>query len=262
VNTWSPSQVLAYRTCPRQWLLRYRTLSPHAKARLVADAPIVMLLGTAAHAGMEAAYRAAKGGMSLSTEQTMGAFADDALDAVRNAWGAFGLDEKEDVSVVEDEVIAVLTSLPRPRPAAILGIEMTLFDVVEGIEFTNVVDLALQTGPTSLHLRDWKRRAYRSLPLTVDLGDDPQLCSYRHAAARHFPWATTVTVGLYSLITNREVHTELPLARAERTMAGEAAMIRRAEADTECVPTPDGTNCDKCRVRPACPRWTVPAGQV
>lgn len=256
LSVWSPTKVLAYRTCPRQWLLRYRVADPLRRAAMTAEAPLVMLLGTVAHLGLQAAYETAKAGFGPLGEQMMSVYAEAAMAAIRTACVDFGIDEEREAAQLEDEVFAVLHRLHRPRPAAILGVELQLDDEVEGIPFTNVVDLILQTGPDSLHIRDWKRKNVKALPLTVDLPDDPQLCSNRHAVARHFPWAKTVTVGLYSLISNREVSAELPLARARRVMAGEAATTRKAESDTLCMPKPDGQNCQRCMVKAACPVWT------
>lgn len=254
MKPWSPSQVRSYRTCPRQWMLRYRSVDSSTREGGANALPRSLMLGTAAHAGLEAAYRAARESYAPAT--TMAVYADVAIDAIRVAWSHFTLDEDEDSIQVENEVVAVLHALPRPRPASISGVEIVLSDQIEGIPFVNVVDLILRTGPTSLHIRDWKRMSLRSLPKTMDLGDDPQLCSYRHAVARHFPWVATVTVGLYSLVSNREVCTELPLARADRVMRGVVATVCRAEDDTECVPTPDGTNCQRCPVKRRCPVWT------
>lgn len=255
-RVWSPSQVLSYRTCPRQWMLRYKTSSSSVRAIMAEQAPLVMLLGTVAHLGLEAAYRAAARGFAIVSDSTMAVYADVAVEAIRAGWVTFDLEERAESNLIEDEVCAVLAALPRPRPALILGVELTLADEVEGIPFTNVVDLILQTGPAAIHLRDWKRKSYSSLPAREELFDNAQLCAYRHAVARHFPWARKVTVGLYSVISNREVHIELPMPRAETVMSGEAATIRKAESDTLCAPTPDGANCQKCSVKPACPVWT------
>jgi hypothetical protein len=256
VRVWSPTQVLSYRTCPRQWLLRYRLADPVTRVSMAAEAPLVMLLGTVAHLGLQAAYETAKAGFGRFGEQSMSVFAEAAIDAIRAACVDFDIDELPEATQVEDEVFAVLDRLPRPRASAILGVELKLDDEIDGVPFTNVIDLVLQTGSSSIHIRDWKRRNVKALPLTVDLPDHPQLCSYRSAIARHFPWARTVTGGLYSLISNREVSAELPMARAQRVMAGEVATTRKAESDTLCTPTPNGENCQKCPVKAACPVWT------
>lgn len=237
-------------------MLLYRVADPARRADMAAEAPLVMLLGTVAHLGLQAAYEAARAGFGPLGEQAMSVYAEAAMAAIRAACDEFGIDEEREGAQVEDEVFSVLHRLPRPRPAAILGVELRLDDEVEEVPFVNVVDLILQTGPSSLHIRDWKRKNVKALPLTVNLPDDPQLCSNRHAVARHFPWATTVTVGLYSLISNREITVELPLARAQRVMREQAAITRKAESDTLCTPKPDGQNCGRCRVKAACPVWT------
>lgn len=254
--TWSPTKIRRYRTCPRQWaLMEARPRGQRPEFDL--DLALPLKLGIAEHAAMQAAYEAARDGLRLyQPGESMSVFSDAALDALYVALDGFGLAEAPEAAQLEEEVLAVLDRLPRPRPRAILGIEQQLDDVIDGVPFVNVLDLILQTGATSLHLRDWKRRNIKDLPKTLELLDDPQMCSYRSAVARHFPWATRVTVGLYSLISNREVSIELPLARAMGTMAGEVATTRKAETDTVSRPTPDGSNCQRCPVKPQCPVWT------
>jgi hypothetical protein len=255
---WSPTKVLRYRTCPRQWaLMETRPRGPRAEYDL--DLALPLKLGIVEHSAMQAAYEAARDGLRLyRAGEYMAVYSDAALDALNAALEGFGLAESAEAAQLEEEVLAVLDRLPRPRPGAIIGIEQRLDNVIDGVPFTNILDLILQTGATSLHLRDWKRRNIKDLPKTLELLDNPQMCSYRSAVARHFPWATRVTVGLYSLISNREVSVELPLARAEETMAGEVATTRKAEQDTVSRPTPDGSNCQRCPVKAQCPVWTVP----
>jgi PD-(D/E)XK nuclease superfamily len=254
--TWSPTKVRRYRTCPRQWALM--EAQPRGRrAEFDHDLPLPFKLGIIEHAALQAAYEVARDGLRPFRVETMAVFADAALSSLDAALEGFGLAEAPEAAQLEEELLAVLDRLPRPRPGAILGIEHRLDDVVDGVPFTNILDLILQTGATSLHLRDWKRRNVKALPTTLELLDDPQMGSYRCAAARHFPWATRMTVGLYSLISNREVTVELPLTRAQATMADEVATTRTAEKDTVCRPTPDGSNCQRCSVKPLCPVWTV-----
>jgi hypothetical protein len=254
-RVWSPTKIERYRTCPAQWKL----MEAQPRGRRVEFDPTVAMprkLGIVAHAGMQAVYETARDSLRPFRSETMAVYSDAALDAIARAAEGFEMTETHEIVQVEEEVLAALGRLPRPRPSAVLGVEMRLDDVVDGVSLTNILDLILQTGATSLHLRDWKRRNIKSLPLSLALLDHPQMCSYRSAVARHFPWATRVTVGLYSLISNREVTVELPLARAMGTMAGEIATTRKAESDTLCRPTPDGENCERCPVKPLCPVWT------
>lgn len=253
---WSPTKIRRYRTCPAQWRLTEDL--PHGRrAEFDLTLALPLKLGIIAHAGMQAVYELARDGLRpYRTGETMAVYSDAALDAIERAAEGFELTETPEIIQVEEEVLAALERLPRPRPSAVIGVECQLDDTVDGVLFTNVLDLILQTGATSLHLRDWKRRNIKALPLSTALLDDPQMCSYRSAVARHFPWATRVTVGLYSLISNREVTVELPLARAMEKMTGEVATTRKAEEDTLCRPTPDGENCERCPVKLLCPVWT------
>lgn len=258
-RVWSPTKIDRYRTCPQQWMLMERQRSGHrGEPGPEFDLGIALprKLGIIAHAGMQGAYEVARDGMRPFRAETMSVFSGAALDALEAATAGFELTGTMEATQIEEEVLAVLDRLPRPRAAAILGIEHRLDDVVGGIPMTNILDQILQTGAASLHVRDWKRRNIKALPRSLELLDNPQMCSYRSAIARHFPWATRVTVGLYSLISNREVTAELPLTRAQGVMAGEVATIRKAENDTVCRPTPDGENCERCPVRPQCPLWT------
>jgi hypothetical protein len=255
-RVWSPTKVLRYRTCPRQWAL----MEAQPRGRRTGfdlGLALPLKLGIIAHAGMQAVYETARDGFRpYRPGEFMDVYSDAALDAIGCAAEGFELAETFEIIQVEEEVLAVLARLPRPRPSTVLGVELKLDDEVDGVPMVNVLDVILQTGSTSLHLRDWKRRNIKSLPLSTALLDDPQMCSYRSAVARHFPWATRVTVGLYSLISNREVTVELPLARAQGVMAGEVATTRKAESDTLCRPTPDGENCERCPVKSLCPVWT------
>lgn len=254
--TWSPTKVLRYRTCPRQWAL-VEAQPRGRRSEFDLDLALPLKLGIIEHSAMQAAYEVARDGLRpYRPGEFMAVYSDAALDALDTALDGFGLAEAPEAAQLEEEVLAVLDRLPRPHPSAVLGVERQLDDVIDGVPFINVLDLILRTGATSLHLRDWKRRNIKDLPKTLELLDDPQMCSYRSAVARHFPWATRVTVGLYSLISNREVWAELPLTRAMGTMAGEVATTRKAESDTLCRPTPNGSNCQRCPVKPQCPVWT------
>lgn len=255
-RVWSPSAIDSYDTCPRQWMLRYENANPARRAEYSIQPPPHVRMGTAAHAGLETAYRAAKAAGVWLPGKFMSLYADEAIERVRDVWGELGLIEEES-AVVEDEVAAVLARLPLPHPDNILGVELTMPSIVHGLPMTNIIDVGLRTGADSLHIRDWKRRSLRTLPKSRELPDDRKMCSYVCAAAQRFPWARRITVGLYSLVANREVMAEVPLAKAEYVMAGVVETAYRAEDDREYPPTPDGRNCSSCRVRAACPVWTM-----
>lgn len=267
-EVWSPSRVLTYRSCPRQEFLRYRRGS-HAPQRVTSattDAPeaaIKLRLGTISHAGLEAAYRmAARMTREFTPRRMMSTFADDAMAAIDEAWDRLGMPDEgvdgyELNLSVQSEVFDVLARLPVPRPTSVLGVEFPLLvPTPSGRTEKGVLDLALQIGPDALHIRDWKRRSMKSLPKSTDLPRDDALAFYRYAASFYWPWARRVSVGLYSTLANREVIADAPLLIAREVVTGHDLVAELAEGDRVRKPTPDGSNCNDCRVRADCPLWT------
>lgn len=269
-EVWSPSRVLTYRSCPRQEFLRYRRGShtPQRATNATTDAPeaaIKLRLGTISHAGLEAAYRAAANGAAPSgsylSGQRMSVFADVAMAAIDEAWDRLrmpdeGVDGYELNLSIQSEVFDVLARLPIPRPSSVVGVEHELMvPTPSGRMERGVLDLALRIGPDALHIRDWKRRSMKSLPKSTDLPRDDALAFYRYAASFYWPWARRVSVGLYSTLANREVIADAPLLIAREVVIGHDLVAELAEGDREHKPTPDGSNCNDCRVRADCPLW-------
>lgn len=265
-EVWSPSRVLVYRSCPRQEFLRYRRgAHTTAAATATTDAPATatkLRLGTITHAGLEAAYRAAAQMTQFFPGSRMSIFWETALDALHAAWDQLdmpneGIEGFELLAAIESEVSDVLDRLPVPRPEYVLGVEHELVvPTPSGRTMRGVLDLALRTGPDSLHIRDWKRRSLRSLPKSTELPRDDALAFYRYAASFRWPWARRVSVGLYSTTGNREVTSDAPLLVAEQVVVGHDVLATKAETDREHPATPDGENCTHCPVRNDCPVWT------
>jgi hypothetical protein len=267
IEVWSPSRIRVRRSCPRQEFLRYRRgVHTRVAASGATDAPQVatkLRLGTISHAGLEAAYReAARLRHPLPSGSRMSRFSATAMTAIGEAWDRFGMpapgeDGSEIMAAIEAEVFDVLARLPVPRPAYVLGVEHELtVPSPAGRMMRGVLDLALRTGPDSLHIRDWKRKSLRSLPKTTELPRDDALAFYRYAARYYWPWARRVSVGLYSTISNREIVADLPWLVALDVVAGHDVIADKADADREHKPTPDGSNCGDCPVRDDCPVWT------
>jgi PD-(D/E)XK nuclease superfamily protein len=269
-EVWSPSRVLSYRSCPRQEFLRYRR---GPQGPLPAELPTTatteeprgaskLVLGTVTHAGLEAAYRVAAGMTVHLSGSRMSMFAETAMEAVNTAWDRLGLPAEgvegfELMHSIESEVFDVLSRLPVPTPASIVGIEHELLvPTPSGRMERGTLDLALRTGADSLHIRDWKRRRLRNLPKSTELPRDDALGFYAFAARRYWPWARRVSVGLYSTLDNREVTADLTLPVATEVVIGHDVLAEIAEGDRERRPTPDGDNCTHCSVRNDCPLWT------
>jgi PD-(D/E)XK nuclease superfamily len=257
-RTWSPSAVLAARSCPQQWKLVYAESDPGKRAAARVDTPEHMRLGTAAHIGFDVAYTLAQGEADFDPGRRMSRYREPALDALEREWARQTLPEGGTLfDQVASEVAHALDVLPCPHPRAVLGVEQVVPMLgPHGTPFTNQLDLVLRTGPSSLHLRDWKRKAWSTLSRTLLLDDD-QLASYRVAVSQRWPWARTVTVGLFSIPAAREHTSEpFPLELALDRVAGHELTAHRMETATSWPTTPDGSNCGSCRARKVCPEWS------
>ncbi len=254
---WSPSAIISARTCLMQWHLTYggggieRT---HGHKR---DIPRHLALGMVAHSALEAAYGCARQEYPRAHRPgTMDRYLGYALDALASRWRNLLLPEDDALQAqLIAEVGAVLESLPVPRARAVLAIEEPLlFTGRSGTPFKAIPDLVLMTGRDSIHIRDWKRKSANSLPSKEDLLDDVQLCQLRAAVAERWPWARTVTVGLFSVISCVEVSIELPLERALYQLDGHEVTAHNTET-IGMFPTNRGQACGSCAVRPQCPAF-------
>lgn len=249
---WSPSAVISARTCLMQWHLTYGGGGqPHGKR----DISQPKALGMVAHSALEVAYECARQEFPHAHRPgTMDRYLNEALDALASRWRNLLLPEDDALQAqLVAEVGGTLEALAVPRPLSILAIEETLsFTGRSGTPFKATPDVVLRTGYDSIHIRDWKRKAARSLPSSEEMLDDVQLCELRVAAAEKWPWARTVTVGLFSVIAASEVTTELPLERALYRLDGHEVTAHDAETST-VFPPRRGEACRSCPVRPQCP---------
>lgn len=265
-RVWSPSAIVLARSCPMAWWLRYAD-----PARRRGPAPVLddaRTHGIIAHAAFAAAYRAARDETDYAAGTRMNRYADRALDAITEAWLDSGLPRHSDHRVaLLSEVEAALKSLPCPHPVAVLSVEDAMpMSGPSGTPFTTVPDLILRTGRSSAHLRDWKRKAVSSLGKPDDLLDDDQLAAYVVAAFQRWPWVRRVSVGLFSVVSNREVFLEdFPLEAATERVRGHEVtayeMEHALDSGGTFAATPDGSNCPGCAGRPRCPVWNPPITQ-
>lgn len=268
-RTWSPSAIILARSCRLAWWLRYADPDrPKARGE-AAPAETPRVLGVIAHTGLSAAY----GALCDDPEHfvagaTMARYLDLALDAIADAWTVAGLPRHSAGRVrVLTEVETALKSLPRPHPLAVLSVERKLsMTGPSGTPFTTIPDLVLRTGADSAHVRDWKRTAVSSLGRPADLLEDDQLAPYVVAVAQRWPWVRRVSVGLFSVTSNREVVLEdFPVDTALERVRGQEVTAYEVEHALDSgggfPATPDGSNCTRCDGRARCPVWNPPDTQ-
>lgn len=242
--------------CPRQFLLRYVLNAQPAQPDDVAR-----MRGRVIHAGLAAAF-AARAEDRIDGDRgnpQMARYYSVARMAMMDS-SDYALLSTLETMRAHAEVYQVLASIPPPHPAMVLGVELPFEVLAEGEWITGIIDYAVRTGETSLHVRDWK-----SGPVTWSPSADPAVPLYGLAAALRWPWATTITIGLYPTRTRVErLETLDPgLAReASARLAADARQERAAlaeltadTADALYPPTP-GEHCRTCTLRSYCPRFS------
>lgn len=253
---WSVSQSSAWQ-CPRQWWFNSVAHAPPAQPEAGNRAR-----GRAIHAAIECAYRHAT---TQAVTGYMIVFIEPALAVLWQQWGKS--QRQDEYNIAASQLTELFMKLPVPAPQSVLGIEKKVTlehrDEFGTYKINCVMDLVLQTGATSAHIRDWK-----SGRIDGDVTDNVQLAVYDLAARTTWPWLTTVTVGLYSVRENRETPLiELdPQDRAAclNRLLGDADNAHSALSDardgivpgTEAFPTRPGERCSSCVFRSYCPEFT------
>ena len=268
-RSWSVSQSHIMAECPRQWWFRYVAAATPAQPRAVKQ-----IVGSAIHAGLEAAYQAvrtgkgipvSRGGFRRAQDATLATTAGlVALAAFSAYWDTHGAGvreyEREDAERMLLELLEVLIT---PFAWEILGVEekFTLrtqpqSDDVPPVRVTGVMDLVLNTSTAaekSIHIRDWKLGSVPEDP--AELENNVQLCTYAAAAVYRWPWVKRVTVGLYSVRERREIITELhpdSIEHAAHQLSFDAETARLRVERNWVEPTA-GEHCGGCRFRSYCP---------
>lgn len=265
---WSVSESHAMAECPRQWWFRYVAKAIPAQPRSPKQ-----IIGAAIHAGLEAAYRAAREAINATPSSrafrsvrgvplvATGSLA--ALAAFSAYWDTHGLLIREyERDDAERLLLELLETLATPQPWEILAVEEKFTFRVEPRDstpaaiITGVMDLVFNTSvgtSKSIHIRDWKLGSVPTNP--EELERNVQLCTYAAAATWLWPWVTRITVGLYSIRERREVRTTLHPDSIEHT-ARELlfdAETGRLRAERKWVEPTPGEHCGSCRFRSYCP---------
>lgn len=252
---WSPSAVIAARNCPRQWSLGYGPGRLREDRGSLSEA---QRLGMVMHSALEVPYRLVRRELLHGHRPgRMSRYLAESIRAMESRWRSLLLPEDETLQVhLIAELGAVLESLPVPHPANVLGVEEQIgFTGSSGTPFKAILDVVVRTGPTSIHIRDWKRKTFDSLPKPEGLLDDVQLCQQRVAAHERWPWADTVTVGLFSTRSCLEAGpVVLPLERAQYRVSGHELTAYRMESSGQHPPM-RGPACVSCVFRQGCPAF-------
>lgn len=246
---WSVSQSHTLEQCPRQWWFQYEARAQPAQPRGVPQ-----LIGSAIHAGMEAAYNALqrgdeRPGVTLSVSVGL-----EALAAFSQYWEANAAHvreyEREDA---ERLLLELLDTVPTPAHGNVLAVEQR-FTLTTPTIVSGVMDLVLRAGMTWIHIRDWKLGSVPTKP--EELEHNIQLATYVRAAQQAWPWATRITVGLFSIRERREVIHELhpeSVAHAAARLAADAEEASTRVRSGWVEPT-TGDHCNGCRFRSYCPK--------
>lgn len=262
-TAWSVSRMQAWQTCRYAYWLRY--IARVAPSQNVSPERVH---GRLVHAGLEAAFTAARfepngpGLPPMPPNQKMIIYRREARHGVMSALihGAPVANRQRDAAW--HEVARVLEMIPVPAPGAIILIERH-FSIHPGEFLVNgVIDYGVRTGPHSAHLRDWKTGAIPKTP--EELKRNIQLAIYAAAIAGWFQWLRTLTVGLYSTRSGREVITTIgndviawalgqieTIAREERSVG--QLVHDGAQTAREAYPINSGQHCVRCDFRSYCP---------
>ncbi len=243
-GTWwhSVSSTRAYEQCPRRYWYGHVAKLPAER-----HVPPAWRIGSAVHAGLEAAYR--HRGTHPDAPLLDGLPA--ALDALRSAWARLEL--PHDDGSAERAAAWVTRSLQRDvlATSTVLGVEQPFRDELSpGHRIIGYADLLLDRDERTSEVVDHKVTRRRAAP--DELIDDLQLNLYGALVRRQWPDRDRVRATLHYPVAPAAVTVTL----TEDTMAAArdhlTTVARRAAADTtfEVVP---GRHCDHCPWRPRCP---------
>lgn len=257
VAEWSVTKAWAWRSCPRRFYVRYVLGLPPSQ-----PASDSRVFGRMVHAGLQAAYEAARdqpgGGPAMSAYYDLAyAAIMDYGRGVGGEGGTIGRTARLDAAGVLE---ALLPWLRVPYPSSILAVERGFVVDIDGVRVRGVIDLALQTGPRSVHIRDWKSGA---LPEADQLPLNPQLGTYRLVAPLLWSWADEFDAGLYGVRAREERSISIGDDVARYVGARllwhyydsvDAAEARAAGAGLDqTYPTHPGSQCVTCDYASYCP---------
>jgi putative RecB family exonuclease len=237
----SVSSTREYERCPRRYRYAYIERLPQDR-----HVPIPWRIGSAVHAGLEAAYRIRQEDSTLPLATGI----PHALAALRRSWETLELPWDERCGRAARQVVRSLRE-DVLQVGEVVGVELALRDELSpGHRIAGFLDLLLRRDPSTVEIIDHKVTWQRAT--TVDVASDFQLNLYGALVKVRWPTTHTIRATLHYPTGPDRVTATLfdegmaaAHARVERT-AGQAA------SDTSFVPIP-GEHCDHCPWRPRCP---------
>lgn len=238
----SVSSTREHERCPRRY--RYAYVERLSYDRHV---PPAWRIGTAVHAGLEAAYR--------HREQHPDAPLSDglpsALVALRASWDELELSHDDGSYVRAGRQLARTLARDVLGRREILGVELALREeVTDDTAIVGLLDLALRLGPTTVQIVDHKVTRWRAT--SRQLAADLQLNLYGALVRRAWPDTTTVVATLHYPTGPEAVSARLTEGGMEAARQRVLDVGATAAADEDAVPTP-GAHCDHCPWRARCP---------
>jgi hypothetical protein len=215
--------------------------------------------GRLVHVGLAAAYQAAANGPgSWSRGAVMSMFAGAAREAINVYVDRDPITVRQRESALA-EVERVLRVLPIPAMGAILGVELPFRMTVNDVVIIGAIDLLLRTAVDGVHTRDWKTGA-----VPTEIVVHPQLGTYFQATRERFPWARSITVGLFP---TRALNETMGTFNAETLdyVLGRLVEKYHQSVDTaqlvghgelsivDAYPTNPDSQCSRCDYRSYCP---------
>lgn len=212
------------------------------------------ILGSALHAGLAAAYTAAPshpGRNSLWRAVGPVAMAELERYLTENATWIRRVAYYEDARRMLQDILG---SIPTPDGDAVLAVEKAFRFTHTGsrsMPVTGRFDLVMRTGMSGIHIRDWK---LGDVPhRREELESNTQLAVYTAAARHLWPWAATVSVGLYSISKRREISTVLAPDSVTHALDVMEWDYLTAHGMMDGLTPTSGPHCGNCDYRAFCP---------
>ena len=251
-QTYSPSRISTYESCPRQYKYRYIDRIPREEESIEA------FLGSRVHETLNKLYRDLQLGKSPSLP--------DLLDYYEWDWGRRWHNQvrivKQDYSIDHYKRLGkrcLVTYYQAHKPfdrGQTLGLEHKVtssLDQAGRYRIQGYVDRLVRVQPGCYEIHDYKTSG--RLPGQDQIDADRQLALYQLGVAGIWPDAEDIELVWHYLAFGKELRSRRTPEALERLKKATIALIDRIEADTEFTPI-KSLLCQWCAYLSICPIWT------